>query len=95
MEDKIKELKNELDHIISKLIIITSNNNKDELITSNGTAISNIVMLMSQKLDSLEMQVAMVNNKTNYIKRVIKIAEKTENSAQLKYLFKVIEIELS
>lgn len=95
MEDKIKELKNELDHIISKLIIITSNNNKDELITSNGTAISNIVMLMSQKLDSLEMQVAMVNNKTDYIKKVIKIAEKTENSAQLKYLFKVIEIELS
>lgn len=95
MEDKIKELKNELDHIISKLIVITSNNNKDELITSNGTAISNIVMLMSQKLDSLEMQVAMVNNKTDYIKKVIKIAEKTENSAQLKYLFKVIEIELS
>ena len=95
MEDKIKELKNELDHIISKLIIITSNNNKDELITSNGTAISNIVMLMSQKLDSLEMQVAMVNNKTDYIKKVIKIAEKTENSAQLRYLFKVIEIELS
>lgn len=95
MEDKIKELKNELDHIISKLIIITSNNNKDELITSNGTAISNIVMLMSQKLDSLEMQVAMVNNKTDYIKKVIKIAEKTENLAQLKYLFKVIEIELS
>lgn len=95
MGDKIKELKNELDHIISKLIIITSNNNKDELITSNGTAISNIVMLMSQKLDSLEMQVAMVNNKTDYIKKVIKIAEKTENSAQLKYLFKVIEIELS
>lgn len=95
MEDKIKELKNELDHIISKLIIITSNNNKDELITSNGTAISNIVMLMSQKLDSLEMQVAMVNNKTDYIKKVIKIAEKTENSAQLKYLFKVIEIEIS
>lgn len=95
MEDKIKELKNELDHIISKLIVITSNNNKDELIASNGTAISNIVMLMSQKLDSLEMQVAMVNNKTDYIKKVIKIAEKTENSAQLKYLFKVIEIELS
>lgn len=95
MEDKIKELKNELDYIMSKLIIITSNNNRDELITSNGTAISNIVMLMSQKLDSLEMQVAMVNNKTDYIKKVIKIAEKTENSAQLKYLFKVIEIELS
>ena len=95
MEDKIKELKNELDYIMSKLIIITSNNNKDELITSNGTAISNIVMLMSQKLDSLEMQVAMVNNKTDYIKKVIKIAEKTENSAQLRYLFKVIEIELS
>ena len=52
-------------------------------------------MLMSQKLDSLEMQVAMVNNKTDYIKKVIKIAEKTENSAQLRYLFKVIEIELS
>lgn len=95
MKEPPKELINELDHIISKLIIITSNNNKDELITSNGTAISNIVMLMSQKLDSLEMQVAMVNNKTDYIKKVIKIAEKTENSAQLKYLFKVIEIELS
>lgn len=37
----------------------------------------------------------MINNKTDYIKKVIKIAEKTENSAQLKYLFKVIEIELS
>lgn len=95
MEDKIKELKNELDHIISKLIIITGNNNKDELITSNGTAISNIVMLMAEKLDSLEIQAMTINNKTDYIKKVIKIAEKTENSAQLKYLFKVIEIELS
>lgn len=94
MEDKLKELRNELDHIISKLIIITSNNNTDELITSNGTAISNIVMTMAEKLDSLEIQVAMVNNKTDYIKKVLKIAEKTENSAQLKYLFKVIEIEL-
>lgn len=95
MEDTIKELRNELDYIINKLLIITSNNDKDELISSNAKAISNIVMLMSQKLDSLEMQVAMVNNKTDYIKKVIKIAEKTENSAQLKYLFKVIEIELS
>lgn len=95
MEDKIKELRNELDHIISKLIIITGNNNKDELITSNGTAISNIVMLMAEKLDSLEIQAMTINNKTDYIKKVIKIAEKTENSAQLKYLFKVIEIELS
>lgn len=95
MEDKIKELKNELDHIISKLIIITGNNNKDELITSNGTAISNIVMLMAEKLDSLEIQAMTINNKTDYIKKVLKIAEKTENSAQLKYLFKVIEIELS
>jgi hypothetical protein len=95
MEDKLKELKNELDYIISKLTIITSNNNKDELITSNGTAISNIVMLMAEKLDSLEIQAMTINNKTDYIKKVIKIAEKTENSAQLKYLFKVIEIELS
>lgn len=95
MEDKLKELRNELDHIISKLIIITGNNNKDELITSNGTAISNIVMLMAEKLDSLEIQAMTINNKTDYIKKVIKIAEKTENSAQLKYLFKVIEIELS
>lgn len=95
MEDKLKELRNELDHIISKLIIITSNNNKDELITSNGTAISNIVMLMAEKLDSLEIQAMTINNKTDYIKKVIKIAEKTDNSAQLKYLFKVIEIELS
>ena len=95
MEDKIKELRNELDHIISKLIIITGNNNKDELITSNGTAISNIVMLMAEKLDSLEIQAMTINNKTDYIKKVLKIAEKTENSAQLKYLFKVIEIELS
>lgn len=95
MEDKLKELRNELDHIISKLIIITSNNNKDELITSNGTAISNMVMLMAEKLDSLEIQAMTINNKTDYIKKVIKIAEKTDNSAQLKYLFKVIEIELS
>lgn len=95
MEDKLKELRNELDHIISKLIIITSNNNKDELITSNGTAISNIVMLMAEKLDSLEIQAMTINNKTDYIRKVIKIAEKTDNSAQLKYLFKVIEIELS
>ena len=95
MEDKLKELRNELDYIISKLIIITSNNNKDELITSNGTAISNIVMLMAEKLDSLEIQAMTINNKTDYIKKVIKIAEKTDNSAQLKYLFKVIEIELS
>lgn len=95
MEDKLKELRNELDHIISKLIIITGNNNKDELITSNGTAISNIVMLMAEKLDSLEIQAMTINNKTDYIKKVLKIAEKTENSAQLKYLFKVIEIELS
>ena len=95
MEDKLKELRNELDHIISKLIIITSNNNKDELITSNGTAISNIVMTMAEKLDSLEIQAMAINNKTDYIKKVIKIAEKTDNSAQLKYLFKVIEIELS
>lgn len=35
-----------------------------------------------------------INNKIDYIKKVLKIAEKTENSAQLKYLFKVIEIEL-
>lgn len=95
MEDKIKELKDELDHIISKLIIITGNNNKDELITSNGKAISNIVMTMAEKLDSLEIQAMTINNKTDYIKKVLKIAEKTENSAQLKYLFKVIEIELS
>ena len=95
MEDKLKELRNELDYIISKLIIITSNNNKDELITSNGTAISNTVMLMAEKLDSLEIQAMTINNKTNYIRKIIKIAEKTDNSAQLKYLFKVIEIELS
>lgn len=95
MEDKLKELRNELDHIISKLIIITSNNNTDELITSNGTAISNIVMLMAEKLDSLEIQAMTTNNKIDYIRKVIKIAEKTESSAQLKYLFKVIEIELS
>lgn len=94
MEDKLKELRNELDHIISKLIIITSNNNKDELITSNGKAISNIVMTMAEKLDSLEIQAMTINNKIDYIKKVLKIAEKTENSTQLKYLFKVIEIEL-
>ena len=94
MKEPPKELINELDHIISKLIIITSNNNKDELITSNGKAISNIVMTMAEKLDSLEIQAMTINNKIDYIKKVLKIAEKTENSAQLKYLFKVIEIEL-
>jgi hypothetical protein len=94
MEDTIKELRNELDYIINKLLIITSNNDKDELISSNAKAISNMVVLMAEKLNSLEMQKCMINNKTDYIKKVIKIAEKTENSAQLKYLFKVIEIEL-
>lgn len=48
---------------------------------------------MAEKLDSLEIQAMTINNKIDYIKKVLKIAEKTENSAQLKYLFKVIEIE--
>lgn len=48
-----------------------------------------------ETLKSLKMNYKMtINNKIDYIKKVLKIAEKTENSAQLKYLFKVIEIEL-
>lgn len=45
-------------------------------------------------INELEIQAMTINNKIDYIKKVLKIAEKTENSAQLKYLFKVIEIEL-
>lgn len=41
---------------------------------------------MEDKLDSLEIQAMTINNKIDYIKKVLKIAEKTENSAQLKIL---------
>lgn len=50
-------------------------------------------MNYKKKIQEIEFEINMINK--YYIKRVIKIAEKTENSAQLKYLFKVIEIELS
>lgn len=92
--ERISEIKHQLDLIISKLIIITSNNNKDELITTNGQAISNIVMTMACQLDGLERKIMETDNRIKYLKNIMPIAHKTENLTELKYLLKVIQIEL-
>lgn len=49
---------------------------------------------MACQLDGLERKIMETDNRIRYLKNIMPIAHKTENLTEIKYLLKVIQIEL-
>lgn len=91
--EEIKEIKQQLDIIINKVVIIMNYTEK-ETVSSNANAISNVIPTIHTNLNKIESRLEEINNRVEYINRVISLLEKPTNLNQLKYLLKVIQIEL-
>lgn len=91
--EEIKEIKQQLDIIINKVVIIM-NYTKKETVSLNASAISNVIPTIHANLNKIESRLEEINNRVEYINRVMNLLEKPTNLNQLKYLLKVIQIEL-
>lgn len=91
--EEIKEIKQQLDIIINKVIIIMNYTEK-ETVSLNANAISNVIPTIHANLNKIESRLEEINNRVEYINRVMNLLEKPTNLNQLKYLLKVIQIEL-
>lgn len=77
--ETLKKLKNEL---------------QKETVSLNANAISNVIPTIHTNLNKIESRLEEINNRVEYINRVMNLLEKPTNLNQLKYLLKVIQIEL-
>lgn len=91
--EEIKEIKQQLDIIINKVVIIVNYTEK-ETVSSNANVISNVIPTIHANLNKIESRLEEINNRVEYINRVMNLLEKPTNLNQLKYLLKVIQIEL-
>lgn len=91
--EEIEEIKQQLDTILRILSIIDIYN-KEEIISENTNAISNVIPTIHTNLNKIESRLEEINNRIEYINRVMNLLEKSANLNQLKYLLKVIQIEL-
>lgn len=91
--EEIKEIKQQLDIIINKVVIITNYTEK-ETVSLNANAIYNVIPTIHANLNKIESRLEEINNRVEYINRVMNLLEKPTNLNQLKYLLKVIQIEL-
>lgn len=91
--EEIKEIKQQLDIIINKVVIIMDYTEK-ETVSLNANAISNVIPTIHANLNKIESRLEEINNRVEYINRVMNLLEKPTNLNQLKYLLKVIQIEL-
>lgn len=91
--EEIKEIKQQLDIIINKVVIIMNYTEK-ETVSLNANAISNVILTIHTNLNKIESRLEEINNRVEYINRVMNLLEKPTNLNQLKYLLKVIQIEL-
>lgn len=91
--EEIEEIKQQLD-IIARVLPIIDIYNKEEIISENTKVISNVIPTIHANLNKIESRLEEINNRVEYINRVMNLLEKPTNLNQLKYLLKVIQIEL-
>ena len=70
------------------------NYTEKETVSLNANAISNVIPTIHVNLNKIESRLEEINNRVEYINRVMNLLEKPTNLNQLKYLLKVIQIEL-
>ena len=72
--EEIKEIKQQLDIIINKVVIIVNYTEK-ETVSLNANAISNVIPTIHTNLNKIESRLEEINNRVEYINRVMNLLE--------------------